>query len=459
MVAELRRLGLRIVAYVDDFGGAPPSAPDQAATKDDALAGGDVVRDLLASLGLSLNPRKGGWDGPTALPLLGTWWSRHGASSFILKPDRATKIMSAAAALLGRAAHHRRWVKARSLRRFCGLAVSSSLSVTSARFHLRSLYSTLGGTQTGCVRLTHQNFLDLGRWAALTTHARLGRALWRPAFTHTMHTDASLSGWGAVLDNAMPARGFHAPVYRGAHINLLELVTVRLGLESFRRFLSRRDTWLLLKSDSTVTVGAVNAMVSKSPTIMEELRRLHALCLVWGIHIRAEHLPSAVNACAALLSREGHSTDWTLSAAAFQNLERRFGPHTVDWFASANNAWCGRFYAKDWLPGCEGVNALKHDWRGENGWANCPFNLISAVVDKAIRSGCALTLVAPRWQAQPWYWRAAEACTYHWRLPKTVARFRHGASAREELKPPWGVDVFRFSGAEPRSPPPDASTA
>lgn len=59
----------------------------------------------------------------------------------------------------------------------------------------------------------------------------------------------------------------------------------------------------------------------------------------------------------------------------------------------------------DWSPGCEGVNALKHNWRGENGCANPPFNLVSAVVDKAIRSGCALTLVVPRWRAKPWYWK------------------------------------------------------
>lgn len=118
----------------------------------------------------------------------------------------------------------------------------------------------------------------------------------------------------------------------------MELVTVRLGLQSSRRFQSLRYTWLLLKSDSTVTMGAVNAMSSKSPVIIEELRRLHALCHTWAIHIRAEHLPSAFKAYADRLSREGDSTDWTLSAMAFRDLELCFGPNTVDWFASAKNA-------------------------------------------------------------------------------------------------------------------------
>lgn len=452
IVAELRRLGFRIVAYVDDFGGAPPSAPGQPATREDAIAGEDVVRTLLADLGLSLHPRKGVWDGPVTIPLLG-----HVVDTarglFILKPDRAEKIMRAAGNLLGRASHHRRWVKAPALRSFCGLAVSSSLSVISARYHLRALYSSLGGSRSGNVRLDHQGMWDLQWWAALTTHPGLGRALWPPAPAHVMHTVESLSGWGAVLDNTLPARGFHALAHRVAHINLLELVTVRLGLQSFRRFLSRRDTWLLLKSDSTVTVGAVNSMASKSPVMMAELRNLHSLCHAWGIHIRAEHLPSAVNAYADRLSREGDSTEWSLPVDTFRELEARFGPHTVDWFATEPNARCGRFYSKNWTPGCEGVNALAHDWRTENGWANPPFLLIPVVVDKVLRSGCALTLVAPHWTAQPWYWRAVEGCTQHLRLPLTAGRSALGSRLSPAPKPAWGVDVFRFEAQLPWPPP------
>lgn len=144
-------------------------------------------------------------------------------------------------------------------------------------------------------------------------------------------------------------------------------MTVRLGLQSFRRFLSRRDTWLLLKSDSTVTVGAVNSMASRSPATMAELHNRHSLCDVWGLHIRAEHLPSAVNAYADRLSREGDSTDWSLPLDTFLELEARFEPHTVHWFATELNARCGCFYSKDWAPGCEGVKALAHDWCTENG--------------------------------------------------------------------------------------------
>lgn len=443
VVAELRRMGFRIVAYVDDFGGAPPSAPNLPATQQDATDGGQVVRDLLAQLGLTLHPRKGVWHGPTQLPLLG-----HVVDTvrglFILKPERAEKMVTAARRLVGRATHNRRWIKAKGLRSFCGLAVSSSLSVVSARFHLRALYNCLGDAKTGCVRLSHQALRDLHWWQDLLQHPGLGRALWPPPPAHTMHTDASEVGWGAVLDGVLPARGFHEPRRRNQHINVLELATVYLGLQSFRRFLTRRDTWILLKSDSMVTVGAVNAMASKSPAIMAELRRLHALCHSWGIAIKAEYLPSAVNAYADRLSRENDSADWSLPVAVFSEMEARFGPHTVDWFATHLNTRCGRFFSKTWTPGCAGVDALRHDWHAENGWATPPLHLIPMVVDKVVRSDCALTLVAPRWEAQPWYWRAVEACTEMIFLPPEQGRFRLASKTPLAPRPDWDVVVFRF---------------
>lgn len=336
-MAELRRLGFCIVSYVDDFGGAPPSQAGQPATVQNALDGGSQVRGLLADLGLDLHPTKGVWTGPTSLPLLGHLVDTK-RGLFILRPERAIKITGLAGSLIKRVTSHRRWVRAKALRSLCGMAASTTLADTTARYHLRSLYDCLGGTTTGDVRLGHQALQDLAWWAHLTGHARLGRALWPADPAHIIHTDASLLGWGAVQDGALPARGFHAPTRRFAHINELELATVRLALESFRHFLTERDASLLTKSDSTVAVGAINSMSLKSRALMGEIWELHELCAAWGLSVKAEHLPSAVNAYADRLSREGDSTDWSLSASTFASLERRFGPHIVDLFASHLNA-------------------------------------------------------------------------------------------------------------------------
>lgn len=80
------------------------------------------------------------------------------------------------------------------------------------------------------VRLSHQGLADLRWWARLTSHHLLGRALWPRPDDAVLHTDASLTGWGAVWNGTVPARGFHAPERRRLHINVHELGTVRLAL-------------------------------------------------------------------------------------------------------------------------------------------------------------------------------------------------------------------------------------
>lgn len=195
-------------------------------------------------------------------------------------------------------------------------------------------------------------------------------------------------------------------------------------------------------------------MTFRSATLMRELRELHRLCETWGLSLRAEHLPSAVNVFADRLSRETDSTDWTLGPLAYAELESRFGPHTVDLFASHLNTNCRRFYSRHWSPGCSGTDAVLQPWTGDNLYSNPPFNLMPAVLEKAIREGTRVTLVAPRWEAQPWFWRGAEAAATVYHLPPEQGVFTHGARDSPAPKPPWGVTVFRFEGCGDTRPDP-----
>jgi hypothetical protein len=66
--------------------------------------------------------------------------------------------------------------------------------------------------------------------------------------------------------------------FNKAHITLLELATVRLCLKYFlQRCILRRDAVIKLYTDNIVTMFVVKKWVSKSPVIMDELRRLHQL--------------------------------------------------------------------------------------------------------------------------------------------------------------------------------------
>eukprot|EP00168_Porphyra_purpurea_P020476 TRINITY_DN863_c0_g1_i3.p3 TRINITY_DN863_c0_g1~~TRINITY_DN863_c0_g1_i3.p3 ORF type:complete len:303 (-),score=37.99 TRINITY_DN863_c0_g1_i3:2568-3476(-) len=159
VVQELRRRGFRVIAYVDDFGGAPPSAKGAAATKADAEAGSRAVRDLFANLGLHLHPTKGLWEGTKHLPLLGHLVDTE-KQLLLLTPERTLKIMAMARRILTESSHHRRWTRHSLLRSFCGVAVSTLLSVPLARFHLRSLYDSISGHTDPASRRTR-----LGRQA------------------------------------------------------------------------------------------------------------------------------------------------------------------------------------------------------------------------------------------------------------------------------------------------------
>lgn len=162
VVQHLRELGFRMMAYVDDFGGAPPAPPGQPARRAQAIAAYHLVERLFCELKLRMHPTKGERDGPTQVHLLGHLVDTK-LARFLLPPDRVDKLVAAATALSRRATSNRHWVPFKSLLSFCGSAVSTTLSVPSARYHLRSLYKALQYRHRGSgdVRLGRQALKDL----------------------------------------------------------------------------------------------------------------------------------------------------------------------------------------------------------------------------------------------------------------------------------------------------------
>lgn len=424
---HLREQGCRILAYVDDFGGAPAAAPGQPATTAQAVAAYKMIERLLGELGLKMHPTKGVRHGPTQVRLLGHLVDTQ-LARFLLLADCFDTIVQLATGLSRRATDHRRWVAFRPLRRFCGTAVSTTLSVPSARYHPRSLFTAMQGRtgRTGDVRLGAQALKDLRWWTDLQRHAATGRPIWPGAASMLLDTDASGLGWGAVLDQGVEARGFHGTDRNDLHINCLELGAVTRAPRSFRHLIPT-GTVLRLRTDSMVALGVIQAGSSRSPVLMADMRDLYDLCAEMQVDLRVEHVSSVLNAWADRLSREGDSTDWTLSTAVFQRLDARYGPHTVDLFASDTNARSPTFYSRWHCPGALGTNALAHSWANENGWANPPFHLVGAVVSHIVNKGASVTWVAPEWRAQPWWRRAVDECTEWWRLPPADGVYKHGS--------------------------------
>eukprot|EP00873_Tetraselmis_striata_P006285 jgi/Tetstr1/426549/TSEL_016847.t1 len=140
--------------------------------------------------------------------------------------------------------------------------------------------------------------------------------------------------------------------------------------------------------------------------MMAELRRLWCLLDSHGIHLRARYVRSAANVWADRLSRHLDSDDWQLDLLMFSEQESRFGPHSIDRFASALKTLLPRYNAA-WLDStCKAVDSWHlpdADWRRENNWCNAPWPLLPDLVQKLQLSGAAATVVAPRWEGKAWH--------------------------------------------------------
>lgn len=272
LVVRLMELEFVITTYVDGFGGRSlMKRADVPAIKADAAAGCRQAARVLASMGLKVHECKGERIGTDKLPLLGNVVNTQ-LSVFRLQPWWAAKIEPMAAALLGHGAKHRRCVRLGILRSFCGGAFSSTLSVPQATYRTQSLVALLGpvmrtGTGGGPLRrevpLSHQATAYVRWWSGLTGSAMLRRSLWPRAEEAMVHTDASLTGWRATWNPAVPERVFHPAACMQVHMNVKELGAVRLALQSFVNLLRPAGSVIRLMMDSVVSVDVVNYGTSR----------------------------------------------------------------------------------------------------------------------------------------------------------------------------------------------------
>ncbi|XP_046746398.1 uncharacterized protein LOC124411349 [Diprion similis] len=185
-------------------------------------------------------------------------------------------------------------------------------------------------------------------------------------------SDASLTGWGAHCDK-LSINGWWGVEERKRHINYLELLAAFYALKSFTNQL--HDCEILLRLDNTTAIAYVNKTGGIQYPILNELaRQIWQWCEEKKIWIHASYIASKENVYADAASRITNTdTEWELSEKAFQKINKKFGPFSIDLFATDLNKKVKRFCSRFPNPNVFKVDAFTISWKNEKPYAFPPF--------------------------------------------------------------------------------------
>ena len=114
-------------------------------------------------------------------------------------------------------------------------------------------------------------------------------------------------------------------------------------------------------------------------------------------------IPRSENTRADYISKIIDFDDWGTSCEFFDFMDKIWGPHTIDWFASNLNKKIDRYNAKFWNPDVEAVDAFSQNWEKEVNWLVPPIYLVCTVMKHLIHCRARGTLIVPRWPSSPFW--------------------------------------------------------
>jgi hypothetical protein len=395
--AGVMQHGLRVLPYMDDF-------LFLFGSQEEARAGAEFLRDLLEVFGLALNEKKSVMEPVQQLKHLGIGVDTA-RGRFYVTEDRLQRVRDMARGIICQSLRRARRIPARALAAFAGLTQSLHLAIPPARFFNRSIYDAIGTRRHwgATVALDRRVLRDLQWYVDLPARWR-ERAIWRSASTALLHTDASKKGWGAVLNQRRQARGFWRGHQQSEHINVQELRAVRYAVDSFLPQLRGRS--VLLREDNQVVCALIERWTTRSGALMVQLEKLWWTLDSNDIEMRVRYIRSEDNAQADALSRVDPEDEWTVDRQVFIELERSWGPHQVDRFASVANAHLPRYNTAWDQEGSAGLDAFAQpvqDWQDCLNWCAPPVNLLLQLAQLLRETGAGATVVAPYWPAQHWF--------------------------------------------------------
>ena len=292
---------------------------------------------------------------------------------------------------------------------------------TVARFYARELDGHMGidylAPWDAGVSFTDSLLRELEFWLECFDRFNGRRRLWPPVLVDYVlrtdaagRSDAAEGGWGAIVDvpgrGQVRAHGVWSAGEADESSTWRELTAVLRALQSFTSSgagtLSLAGSAVRVVTDSLNTYLAIERGSAKSPPCVTVLKENFWLCVERDITLSATWIPREDNAEADALSKWVDSDDVMLNPDVFSCIADRFGPLTVDVFASPDSAQLPVFFSRLHTVGAAGVDALALPWP-DGSWINPPYALLSRVVRRCLLQTFSGVLLVPVWPSAPWW--------------------------------------------------------
>jgi hypothetical protein len=242
------------------------------------------------------------------------------------------------------------------------------------------------------------------------------------------------------------AAGFWNPRLSQTPSNYREMMAVLMALKSFTFQPGKK---LQVLTDNVTTAAYINHLGGPSPALSQLANALWMEAHDKRLTLSAQYLQGVLNTTADALSRLSDHYEWQLNKGLFAYLEKLWGPHTIDRFATMSNTLLPVYNSRFADPHTSGVDALaQQNWANHNNFVNSPFRLIAQVLKVVESQKAQATVIAPWWPAQPWFQKLKQlAICPPLKLPK-IGLTRGRVMMPEACKNrKWRIYAWRLCGA------------
>ena len=387
-----REQGIRISAYLDDIIVA-------ASTKEEAKLHTRMVREQLERLGFLIKDSKSTLDPTQCIDHLGFRIDTTTMSLSVPKAKvrdlrrEAQKMIKAGTITL------------RRLAAFIGKAIAMTIAVFPARLMTRNLIQVQNTALARDVRWTDPVTLDKAalenlEWWSEHLSGWNGQGFLPQKTDADAYTDASEDAWGIVINGEETSRTW-TPKEQVHHINWKELRVIWYLV----RLPSLIGKTIHIICDNMTTIAQINKFGgTRSQVLLDLTTRIWNHCLKTGTRLKTTYVPSQFNPADAPSRRMVTQLEWSIDPVFFQQLEKTWGHHTIDLFATAVNKKVPRFISWSPEPTAWSQDAFNSNWNNMGRVYACPpWSLLSKVLQKIKLEKVKATVITPYWPSALWY--------------------------------------------------------